>query len=486
LKHHIILNRSLLKFCGALLPPVLVTIFLWYTSENLVTTGQFVFALALAIVPSFAYASWKRSTDRLPLLALIAFMYWLYYAVGVFWVEPTISIKDSNVAHLLSDSSVTRATAMALLGVAALFMGTKVHLRWRLGYPDIKLNKFSVRYLRATLIVGSFIGLSQSSTYAFGEGGRQIITVLVNTIPMFAFVVLFTALLRGEAETIDKVLIAGYVGFRFVSGMSSGWLGAFVSLVIVMSLVYLSERRRLPKAVLILVAAFTLFFQVGKEEFRKEYWLIGRESDRTEKINFWINTSFDEWSQVVQNPSSATIRNALSPSLTRTSLLTQTANVIDQTPSVVPYQYGTLYYYMTITLIPRFLWPEKPSVNAANQFYQVAYGLTSEDELDQVSIAVGVLTESYINFGWVGVIGIMFIGGICLDFYQRTFLSQGAGIFLNALGIVLIPQFLAVELQLAQYLGGVLQQILLTIVVMLPIIYFRHRRKELALATNPA
>jgi hypothetical protein len=56
---------------------------------------------------------------------------------------------------------------------------------------------------------------------------------------------------------------------------------------------------------------------------------------------------------------------------------------------------------MFITLIPRFIWPDKPSVNDANQYYQVAYGLTTEENLDGVSIAVGVMTEGFINFGWL-------------------------------------------------------------------------------------
>jgi hypothetical protein len=123
---------------------------------------------------------------------------------------------------------------------------------------------------------------------------------------------------------------------------------------------------------------------------------------------------------------------------------------------------------MLITLIPRFIWPDKPSVNDANQFYQIAYGLTREEDLNGVSIAVGVLTEGYISFGWLGAMGIMFLLGVFFDFYQNAFLTKQSGIILTALGIVLLPQFLTIESQLAQYLGGVVQQVILTLLVMLP------------------
>ena len=165
----------------------------------------------------------------------------------------------------------------------------------------------------------------------------------------------------------------------------------------------------------------------------------------------------------------------MSPSVNRLSLLNQTANVIDKTPNVVPYQYGRLYSYMLITLIPRFVWPDKPSVNDANQYYQVAYGLTSEENLNAVSIAVGVLTEGYMNFGWLGAMGVMFLLGIFFDFYQRVLLSKESGVLLTALGIVLLPQFMSIESQMAQYLGGIIQQIIFTLVIMIPALQFRRK-----------
>jgi hypothetical protein len=164
--------------------------------------------------------------------------------------------------------------------------------------------------------------------------------------------------------------------------------------------------------------------------------------------------------------------------VSRVSLLTQTANVIDQTPTVVPYQYGKLYSYLAISLIPRFVWPDKPSINEANQFYQVAYGLTQEDELAAVSISVGVLAEGYINFGWLGVVAIMFLLGVFFDFYQRVFFSQNSGLFMASIGLTLLLQFLSIESQMAQYVGGILQQVFLMLVVMIPVVQFRRSARK--------
>jgi hypothetical protein len=101
------------------------------------------------------------------------------------------------------------------------------------------------------------------------------------------------------------------------------------------------------------------------------------------------------------------LRRLSPPGFERMYLLSQVAHVLDVTPADVPFQGGQTYAFVAVTLVPRFLWPDKPSVNDANRFYQRAYGLTAERQLAGVSIAVGVLGEAFINFGWPGVIVMM-------------------------------------------------------------------------------
>ena len=43
------------------------------------------------------------------------------------------------------------------------------------------------------------------------------------------------------------------------------------------------------------------------------------------------------------------------------------------------------------------LWPDKPSVNEANRFYQVAYGVARKTISTWLRSGIGVLTEAYIN-----------------------------------------------------------------------------------------
>jgi hypothetical protein len=461
--------------------PSAVTAFLWLTRANEVTLAQVLLALSLCYLPWRSYLTWKASEKSdLPVFSMIGAMYWLYYVLPLFWEPHTISEIYSPVSRELSDAGITMAMLMAVLGVACLWLGMHARVGKLLAPRHLTIDLAPSRrpYIRAVLAVGCFLNVYDISPYILGAGGRQLTNIVTSSVPMLAFVILFRDYLRDESTQLDRILMAAFVVSRLFNGLSSGWLGVSISLIVVCGIVYLAERRRIPQVAFVLVMLFALFLQVGKEDFRKAYWKEESQGvtegptqgGRLERASFWVTRSFEKWGEAIADPKVETLRDAITPSLSRISLLNQTANVLDLTPSVVPYQYGWLYSYLGVTLIPRALWPDKPSVNEANQFYQVAYGLTGEEQLGQVSIAAGTLTEGYINFSWPGAVGIMFLLGIFFDFYQTTFLSIKSGPLLQAVGVVLLPTFLSIESQMAQYLGGIIQEVVVILIVMLPAI----------------
>ena len=125
------------------------------------------------------------------------------------------------------------------------------------------------------------------------------------------------------------------------------------------------------------------------------------------------------------------------------------------------------------------MWPDKPSVNDANRWYQVKYGLTDPQNLSTVSIAVGTVAESYINFGWFGPLLIIFPLGIFLGSFERIFLHADSGVLFSCLGAVLVPQLLAIEAQMAQYVAGLAQQIALVLLVLIPTLELRAQAGQL-------
>jgi hypothetical protein len=449
-----------------------VILLLWSTSINTVSPIDMGLAFLLLLIPWQSYLLWKRDkSTELPMFAMLAFMYWIYYALQLFWGDLIIQVANYPLGYEADPKMVTKATSMALIGVICLWLGMKIGvgpLERLVKLPQLSIHPSRQTYVGLVLVVSSTLSFLEPSLMVLGSGGRQLVATLVSIVPMFAFTLLFRRYLRGEATTMDKILVVGFLLTRSIAGLSSGWLGSFASIILICGAVFLVERRRIPRLALVLVVVSILFFQVGKEDFRKTYWSEGAQASKIERVSFWINSSLEHWGEALADPSSGTLQQLFGKSLSRVSLLTQTANVLDQTPGVVPYQYGHLYSYLYITWIPRALWPDKPSVSEANQFYQIAYGVTREEDLNNVAIGVGVLTEAFISFGWFGVVGIMFLMGIFFDFYAKFFCESAKGMVLSTLGIVLLPQMLAIESQMAAYIGGIVQQVVLTLIVFLP------------------
>ena len=468
-------------------PPAIVTFFFWMTSPREITIFQAGLAFILLCIPWVGYCRWKRElTSELPLYSIITLAYWVYYALPLFWASRDKTSFGMRI-FTLTDELATKTMLLAVVGVLSIGLGMSLKLgrKWsprRL--PDIQTDTRGWSYIRFLLVVGALSNLDESLPYMFGEAGRQIVFILQKDIPLLAFALLFRSYLRGTASRTDRIFIVFYIGISFLTGLSSGWLGAFAIPMIICTIVYIAEKRKVPRFIIGCTVVYVLFFQASKVDVRERYWVKQESGTRIERIEFWLKQSLAKWENALDEPTDQAIRDLAYQSMSRLSLLEQSANVLDLTPTEVPYQDGRLYSYMAYTLIPRFMWADKPSVNEANRFYQVEYGLTNERNLSSVSIAVGVLTESYINFGWPGVVFIMLLLGILFDYIQETFLSKTSGLLFTGIGIILIPYFMVLEAQMAQYLGGMVQRILMIMLIMLPVIRNRIPKTQKSIADN--
>jgi hypothetical protein len=245
---------------------------------------------------------------------------------------------------------------------------------------------------------------------------------------------------------------------------------------------YFLVRRKIPWTMVAVTVVAAMFLQVGKMEFRNSYWNRGEAGGVLERATFWLNASASKWLDALNSTREDSTSQLSSQSLERTSLLPQVSHVLDVTPSQIPFQGGRTYSYMFVTLIPRFVWPDKPSVNDANRYYQLAFGLSTARNVNGVNIGAGCLAEAYISFGWLGVICIMFVIGIILGIYERSFLAEDSSTLFLAIGVALLPGILVIEAQMSAYLGGVIQTVLLTILVFLPVL----RRRSGKVRTAPA
>jgi len=289
-------GRPVLLFAGV---PLSITGFLWATSSFELSLLQIIAAFLLFWIPWASYQHWYHDRrEELPLFALLAGMYWLGYAVPLFWTVHSVNLVDG--LHILSETAITKALYLVVVGMAALWVGMKLGKEWQRA-PSIALDvpesSWRWHYLRLVLVVSALMKFVIPIS-ALGAEARQIIIIIEVIVPAVAFSILLRYYLRGSEIDIDRFLLIGYFSLASILGMSSGWMGTVVGLALICIATYGLEKRRFPVTALLLLLPLVLFLQPGKAKFRERYWQSGPADtygDYVERIEYWLQSSAQLW-----------------------------------------------------------------------------------------------------------------------------------------------------------------------------------------------
>lgn len=215
---------------------------------------------------------------------------------------------------------------------------------------------------------------------------------------------------RADLNTSERWIFGGMLFAQMAIMSTNLLLINAITLCGIGLLGFLSAGRQLPWiAVLSIFTCFAVLHN-GKSRMREIYW----EGDhRTVPEVSSMPAFFSEWIEYgLQNPireegeKNSSVGSKL---LERTSLMHILCLVVEYTPDKQPYLYGETYGYVLPQLIPRFFWQEKPRSHVATYRLSIYYGLQDEDATQKTTIAFGLPSEAYANFG---LLGMIMLGGI--------------------------------------------------------------------------
>lgn len=436
-------------------------------SSQTISAIQFVCACALLCVSIKAYLSWAADREtKIPVWAMVCGAHFIYFGLPIFGALRASPSWYDHGANL-PDLSLTYAMLVGVLGLASLGLGRKAALH--LGYAsNVKVRlmdtgTYTPLQIQVLLVLGSAVNVFGVPFQ--GTSFRNISITILNIVPLAAFLWITLAATCRKLGQIDFLLAAAFLVTRLFSGARFGAsLSIIATPLLLMGLAAVSVNRRLPWRMIGIVAGLIIFLQPSKLVLREQIASGDLEVNQANVLLRWIQMAAAGWKDVFSGD--ASLESQLTPTASRSSLLTMAGLIVDKTPAVVPYQHGANYPLLLKNLIPRFLWPEKPIVNVANQFFQVEYGLTAKEDLSGVSIACGFEAEGYMNFGWFGIIAVGLFVGFVFAYYEFAFFSTtSSSLAATAVGLALLPGFLAIESQLVQYLGGVVQIIVVAFII---------------------
>ena len=136
-----------------------------------------------------------------------------------------------------------------------------------------------------------------------------------------------------------------------------------------------------------------LSYFVNRTEIRAAVWGGATLEERLDRVSR-IFTDFELF-----DPSNSRHLAALDARLNQNHFVGLAVLRLDQ--GTIDYRYGETFWHGILQLIPRVIWPEKPSFGGSNDLVAEMTGLKLSRE---TSWGVGNVLEFYVNFGMTGIV----------------------------------------------------------------------------------
>ena len=440
-------TRRFRRYVGAFVlagPPLLAT--LVARRPETVTLGQAVLAAAvivLGFVPAMVYLA-RGARSPLPLLPLSGLFYALTFGLPAF--------SEDLDWRAVPAGAITTAFVLTLGGLAVMYLAYLIS--GRLVFRRLRPVRIPGRLSPSRLRTLAWACFAAHLAYQFAPSWQQVPSIGHFFLPLgwMAIGLLYLSYLQGRLPLAHAVVFFGLaMPLELLGRLASGALYEFFVVVVFLSLIYWQVRRRVPWAVLGVSAVFFVLLNDVKFEYRGRVSLAELEAtDVWTKVTTLAEVVTERYGDLQRaQPADAAVST-----VNRLGHIVMFAYVVETTPDMVPYWEGETYTFLFASVIPRFLWPEKPEAGFGNEFGR-RYRFIHPRNYD-TTINVPWLTEFYMNFGAPGVIAGMALVGVGFRFLVQKLSSPVSSPAEYVLGLSLVFQLFYAESNLALMWGGLL------------------------------
>jgi hypothetical protein len=301
-------------------------------------------------------------------------------------------------------------------------------IAWGL-YPLVVLLALRTRVLAIPYVSQSFTGLQD-----------------------FLFLFLTTCLVAGAWRSAGRLLyVFIYLPLLLLVGIAAGNISSSTVPAMLVCMLYMSFRRRVPWVFLALIAACFVILQPVKGAYRQTAWRGEASLGVLEGAKMFFSLGYEELFGNQVSGRRVALTEAMEKTFARMNHLHVTGAVIEDTPSVEPFLKGQTYLPLLTKWIPRAVWSNKPQERLGNEWAQ-RYGYLGEEDFG-TSFNLPWLTEMFINFGWLGVFGIHLAVGFGFRALHQLFLDRPVSLADAAFGLTITAALVIVESNLSLLIG---------------------------------
>jgi hypothetical protein len=391
---------------------------------------------------------------NIPYVPFFGVVFFCYFGITVF-IDYTLF-----QAAFLSRPLIVKVLAISLSGwISFLIAFYTIGGKWaQFLVPHLKVDIDIFKNQRFALglyfLVVIFRYLVIQFRYLFVSLGG--LRHFIEQLPLLTIGIFYLIQLRGKLNLKGKILLWLFlIPNRFLYIISGGGIGPLIYETSVVFYIYLYCRRRIPWLALILLGSFYLLIWGSRDDFRNLAWYGPYQNLNSYRKAFLYlklvrERTFNEKDYTMM---------AYKKLSYRTSHLVTFLKTVELTPRYIPYWGGYTYRTLAYSLIPRFIFPDKPQKQVGSEFGHRYHLLAPEDQ--STSYNLPFIVEMYINFGPTGVVLGMFIFGLLLRILYTLVNHPDCGDGGLLIGTLLFCNLLNIESDFSLIFGNVFQYALL-------------------------
>jgi hypothetical protein len=411
---------------------------------------------ALSVLPSLLWA--RSGGSRFPVFETILILCANAYAM------PVLNAREQLAGY--TPEVITRACfAVILYQLSAILTYGLVrglpgrHQFWRESLISGQIEKLIVYGL---ILSTTYIWMSTFTSWVPREL-ESILRAVFYGVGILCTFISAQRWGRGELTQAEKtVLICTLIPQLVFMSVGLVLIGA-ISLIGIGLLGYVAGGKRIPWLVIGATFAILALLHTGKTQMRTKYWDLQYPAPTVTQLPAY----FAEWIDYGLQPTSGG-KTVSQKMLERTSLMHILCLIVDCTPERQDYLYGRSYTHVLPQLIPRWFWAGKPRSHVATYELGIYYGLQDEEATNTTTIAFGLLTEAYANFGLLGAILLGSFWGFWLKKLQIWSTFSPMFSFAGLLMVLLTAWAFNAELTMAAWVSSFEQAVV--VVLGLPMI----------------
>lgn len=405
--------------------------------------------LVVAGYPMIKFLRGQR--DQMPVFPLFVLLYCNYYVVSFFLpFEPYVRIVGVPRDYLIQALLLSGA-AICIMVAAYYLFGNIVEAR----IPTLDGDWASDQ--KAEILAWRFWVIGYSASLL-----RMIVDVPayfqapVHMLAQLAFLgvaILYIQIVRGGVHSWRRRgLWVVMIPFMFTTTIVSGVTHDVIRLVFMLSLIYVGIKRTIPWVAALWCACFLLPLMVFKTAYRALTWVDGKATfdsvwSIVDRALLFFTTSLDTIRYLDTENFSAFVEQAAQ----RLDLLNMFSYVMAVLPDNMSYRMGETYAGLFWKLVPRILYPNKPTEGLGNYFGYTLGLLDSSDFTTSVNLPQ--LIEVYINFGPWGVVIGAFLFGVGYRVLNELLNKRDGGGWNMASAVVIFSSLLNIESNLTLVYG---------------------------------